>query len=27
VVDNPSGRAIRRGDVVDYLAFGEWLAR
>jgi molybdopterin molybdotransferase len=27
VVDNPSARAIRRGDVVDYLAFGEWLAR
>lgn len=27
VVDNPSGRAIAKGDVVDYLSFAEWLGR
>ena len=26
VVDNPAGRVIRAGDVVDYLSFTEWLA-
>jgi molybdopterin molybdotransferase len=27
VVDNPSGRAIAKGDLVDYLSFAEWLGR
>lgn len=27
VIDNPSGRAIAKGDVVDYLSFAEWLGR
>jgi molybdopterin molybdotransferase len=27
VVDNPSGRAIVKGDLVDYLSFAEWLGR
>jgi molybdopterin molybdotransferase len=27
VVDNPSGRAIAKGDMVDYLSFAEWLGR
>jgi molybdopterin molybdotransferase len=26
VVDNPSGQAIARGDMVDFIAFSEWLA-
>ena len=26
VVDNPGGRVIRAGDMVDYLSFTEWLA-
>jgi molybdopterin molybdotransferase len=26
VVDNPSGQAIRAGDVVEFIAFAEWLA-
>ena len=26
VVDNPGGRVIRAGDIVDYLSFTEWLA-
>ena len=26
VVNNPGGRAIRAGDMVDYLSFTEWLA-
>ena len=26
VVDNPAGRVIRAGDMVDYLSFTEWLA-
>jgi len=27
VIDNPSGRAIAKGDLVDYLSFAEWLGR
>lgn len=27
VVDNPSGKAIAKGDLVDYLSFAEWLGR
>ena len=27
VVDNPGGRAIAKGDLVDYLSFAEWLGR
>ena len=27
VVDNPSGKAIANGDLVDYLSFAEWLGR
>ncbi len=27
VIDNPRGRAIAKGDVVDYLSFAEWLGR
>ena len=27
VIDNPSGRSIAKGDMVDYLSFAEWLAR
>lgn len=27
VIDNPSGRAIAKGDMVDYLSFAEWLGR
>ena len=26
VVDNPSGRTIAKGDVVDFISFAEWLA-
>jgi molybdopterin molybdotransferase len=26
VVDNPSGRTIAKGDVVDFVSFAEWLA-
>ncbi|HWI12333.1 MAG TPA: gephyrin-like molybdotransferase Glp [Burkholderiaceae bacterium] len=26
VVDNPSGQAIRQGDMVEFIAFAEWLA-
>ena len=26
VVDNPGGQAIARGDMVDFIAFAEWLA-
>jgi len=26
VVDNPSGQSIRAGDVVDFIAFAEWLS-
>jgi molybdopterin molybdotransferase len=27
VIDNPSGRAIAQGEMVDYLSFAEWLGR
>lgn len=27
VIDNPSGKAIAKGDMVDYLLFAEWLGR
>ena len=27
VVDNPSGKVIAKGDMVDYLSFAEWLGR
>ena len=26
VVDNPSGQSIRTGDMVDFIAFAEWLS-
>ena len=26
VVDNPAGRSIARGDLVDFIPFSDWLA-